>query len=335
LPAPEERRQREIIFFAPKFFGYDVEIAEALSARGAIVHRYSYLPSSSNVVKAIVRVRRSLIAPYTNKYFRDIITSLRNRAISHILIIKGETITRHILGMFRSAFPRARIILYLWDSIKNYPHVEKNISAVDKVLSFDREDSAANERVAFRPLFFSRNFASAPKPVQEGVEYDASFVGTVHSDRLRILNELEEQLRQLNLTFKRVYFLRTRLQYYYGQLTDSAYRKHKASDFVTRPVPSSAVREIFFKSRVIVDIQHPGQQGLTMRTVEALGSRRKLITTNASIRSYDFYCPENIHIIARHGNVLRPEFFKTPGVDVPEPVYHKYSIDGWLDDIFS
>jgi len=335
LAAQESGRQAEVIFLAPKFFGYEVEIAEALSARGAIVHCYSYLPSSSNVVKAIVRARRKLIAPYTNRHFGDIIASVRHRAISHIFIIKGETITKHILQMFRGAFPRARIILYLWDSIKNYPNARENMGAVDKALSFDPEDSVANGKVAFRPLFFGRAFASSPKPLQEGVEYDASFVGTLHSDRLRILNELEEQLRQLNLTFKKVYFLRTWLQYYYGKLTDPAYRKHKASEFVTRPVPSAAVREIFFKSRVIIDIQHPGQQGLTMRTVEALGSRRKLVTTNASIRTYDFYSPENIHIIERHGNVLPPEFFKTPGVDVPEPVYHKYSIDGWLDDIFS
>jgi hypothetical protein len=84
-----------------------------------------------------------------------------------------------------------------------------------------------------------------------------------------------------------------------------------------------------------VDIQHPKQQGLTMRAIEALGSRRKLLTTNASIRTYDFYSPENIRIIGRHGVALCPEFFKTPGVEVPELVYHKYSIDGWLDSVFS
>jgi hypothetical protein len=331
----ENRLPKEILLFAPKFFDYDGEIAGALSARGAIVHCHSYLPSSSNLVKAIVRVRRGLIAHYTNRHFKDIITRLQHRAISHILIIKGETITKHILQMLRSAFPHARIILYLWDSIKNYPNVQENIGAVDKTLSFDPAYSVANSKVAFRPLFFSRSFASAPKRCRGDFDYDVSFVGTLHSDRLRILDELEDQFRRLNLTFKKVYFLRTSLEYYWGKLTDPAYRNHKASDFVTTPVPSAAVREIFFKSRVIVDIQHPKQQGLTMRAIEALGSRRKLITTNASISTYDFYSPENIQIIGRRGEALPPEFFKTPGVEVPEPVYHKYSIDGWLDSIFS
>jgi len=331
----ENRHPKEILLFAPKFFDYDREIAGALSARGAIVHCHSYLPSSSSLVKAIVRVRRGLIAHYTNRHFKEIITRLQHRAISHILIIKGETITKHILQMLRGAFPRARIILYLWDSIKNYPNVQENIGAVDKALSFDPADSVANSKVAFRPLFFSRSFASAPKLWRDDLDYDVSFVGTLHSDRLRILDELEDQFRRLNLTFKKVYFLRTSLEYYWGKLTDPAYRNHKASDFVTTPVPSAAVREIFFKSRVIVDIQHPKQQGLTMRAIEALGSRRKLITTNASVRTYDFYSPENIQIIGRHGEALSFEFFKTPGVEVPEPVYHKYSIDGWLDSIFS
>jgi hypothetical protein len=331
----ENRVPTEILLFAPKFFDYDREIAGALSARGAIVHCHSYLPSSSNLVKAIVRVRRGLVAHYTKRHFKDIITRLQHRAISHILIIKGETITKHILQMLRGAFPRARIILYLWDSIKNYPNVQENIGAVDKALSFDPADSVANSKVAFRPLFFRRSFASAPKLWRDDLDYDVSFVGTIHSDRLRILDELEDQFRRLNLTFKKVYFLRTSLEYYWGKLTDPAYRNHKASDFVTTPVPSAAVREIFFKSRVIVDIQHPKQQGLTMRAIEALGSRRKLLTTNASIRTYDFYSPENIRIIGRHGVALCPEFFKTPGVEVPELVYHKYSIDGWLDSVFS
>ncbi|MGO8698216.1 MAG: hypothetical protein ACLQVY_10915 [Limisphaerales bacterium] len=333
--AQERRAPTEILFFAPKFFGYDVEIAEALTARGAVVHCHSYLPSSSNLVKAIVRVRRGLVAHYTNGYFKDIISRLHGRAISHILIIKGETITKHILQMLQSAFPCARIIFYMWDSIKNYPNLEENIGLVDKALSFDPDDSVANRNVTFRPLFFSRSFASAPGFSQGGVEYDVSFVGTIHSDRLRILNELEEQFRRLKLTFRKVYFLRSSLQYYWGKLVDPAYRSHQVSDFVTRPIPSSDVRGIFFKSRVIIDIQHPGQQGLTMRTVEALGSRRKLITTNATIRTYDFYSPENIHVIKRHGDALPPEFFKTAGVDVPECVYHKYTIEGWLDDIFS
>jgi hypothetical protein len=331
----EKGSPKEILFFAPKFFGYDLEIAEALSVRGAIVHSHSYLPSSSNLVKAIVRVRRELIVHYTNRYFRSIIAGLRHRAISHIFIIKGETITKHILLMLRSAFPCARVILYLWDSIKNYPNVRENIDVVDKTLSFDPDDSVANSKVAFLPLFFSRKFASTPDYCWEDLEYDVSFVGTLHSDRLRILNELEDRFRKLNLTFRKVYFLRTPLHYYWGKLTDFAYQSHRASDFVTTPVPSAAVRDIFFKSRVIVDIQHPKQQGLTMRTVEALGSRRKLITTNASIRSYDFYYPENIRIIGRHGETLTTEFFRTPGVMVPDPIYHKYSIDGWLDCVFS
>jgi hypothetical protein len=95
------------------------------------------------------------------------------------------------------------------------------------------------------------------------------------------------------------------------------------------------VREIFFKSRAIVDIHHPKQRGLTMRTIEALGSKRKLITTNPSVRSYDFYCPQNIHILEDHGESLTPEFFRTPYVEVSERVYHKYSLDGWLDSVFA
>ena len=41
----------------------------------------------------------------------------------------------------------------------------------------------------------------------------------------------------------------------------------------------------------VLDIEHPKQVGLTMRTFEVLASGRKLITTNRSIINHEFYDP--------------------------------------------
>ena len=41
---------------------------------------------------------------------------------------------------------------------------------------------------------------------------------------------------------------------------------------------------LYKESEVILDINHPGQNGLTMRTFEALGAGKKLITTNTEIK---------------------------------------------------
>jgi hypothetical protein len=88
-------------------------------------------------------------------------------------------------------------------------------------------------------------------------------------------------------------------------------------------------------SRAIVDVEHPKQKGLTMRTFETLGKEKKLITTNGNIRAYDFYNDANISIIDRANPAINKEFIYLPFRPLPEILYYKYSIDGWLEDIFS
>ena len=84
----------------------------------------------------------------------------------------------------------------------------------------------------------------------------------------------------------------------------------------------------------VLDIQHPTQRGLTMRTFEALAAQTKLITTNSAIQYYDFYDPENIAIIDRESPVLPDGFLDTPYAPVPKGVTDKYSINNWIRTLF-
>jgi hypothetical protein len=70
-----------------------------------------------------------------------------------------------------------------------------------------------------------------------------------------------------------------------------------------------------------------------MRTIEALGSRRKMVTTNATLRDYDFYNPINIRIIDRKMPSLDQEFLRTPYQAVPEEIRRKYSLANWVRDV--
>ncbi|MEK5777604.1 lipopolysaccharide biosynthesis protein, partial [Acinetobacter nosocomialis] len=65
--------------------------------------------------------------------------------------------------------------------------------------------------------------------------------------------------------------------------------------------------ELYAKSNIILDISHPGQSGLTMRTFEAIGAGKKLITTNTNIKEYPFYNANNIFIISRDELVLEKD----------------------------
>ena len=63
-----------------------------------------------------------------------------------------------------------------------------------------------------------------------------------------------------------------------------------------------------------------------MRTIEMVGLRKKLITTNAEIVNYDFYDSSNICIINRNSPVLDQNFISVPYKELPDSIYQKYSL---------
>jgi hypothetical protein len=72
-----------------------------------------------------------------------------------------------------------------------------------------------------------------------------------------------------------------------------------------------------------------------MRTIETLGAKKKLITTNADVINYDFFRPENVLVVDRYNPVISKEFIDEPWKEIPEDIYKKYSISSWLNTIFS
>ena len=105
--------------------------------------------------------------------------------------------------------------------------------------------------------------------------------------------------------------------------------------FKFSPLSKDVVQEVFFASHSILDIEHPGQRGATMRTFEAIGSHRKLITTNVALQDYDFYNPRNILIIDRHAPKLDGDFLNTSYEPLPEGIRSKYSIREWVHDVLN
>jgi hypothetical protein len=94
------------------------------------------------------------------------------------------------------------------------------------------------------------------------------------------------------------------------------------------------ILELYKKTKVILDIHHPNQKGLTMRTFEALGAGKKLITTNAEIKKYRFYNDKNILIIDRDKPMVTIEFFECDSQEMSSDILDSMSIRGWLQALF-
>jgi hypothetical protein len=91
---------------------------------------------------------------------------------------------------------------------------------------------------------------------------------------------------------------------------------------------------LFSRSKVVIDLPNPLNEGLTMRSFEVLGSGLKLITTNNNILNEPFYNPEYICVVNPEEINIELNFIKD-GNSIPFSSIASYSLKNWLINIFA
>ena len=148
-----------------------------------------------------------------------------------------------------------------------------------------------------------------------------------------MVHEIESQLTNMGHDSFSWFYLPSRLLFFKMMLEDKTIKKVDKNVIKYTTLSLKQMVELYEQSEIIIDVQHPKQTGLTMRTFEALGARRKLVTTNADIVNYDFYNPRNILVVDRDNIVIPRSFVEEPYVDLPEEIYKKYSLSNWLREV--
>ena len=321
---------KRVLLFAPKFFGYEKEIANKIKEFGATVDLYDERANPTTIDKILIRLH--ILFPVKSKikkYYNSVIVS--DKKYNYVIFINPETVNASLLNRLKKKFNSAKFILYMWDSLENKPFAKDIIPLFDRKLSFNKSDCERNGLI-FRPLFFIDTYDSTNIKNPHGIKYDISFTGTIHSDRYFILKKIKMWVENSDL--KSYFFMYFPSKILYFKYRISNLRKHiDKNDFSYTPKKSSEIRDILLSSNVVVDIQHPKQIGLTMRTIEMLGLGKKLITTNADIRNYDFYNPRNILVIDRDNPVIDEDFIRTPYEEIDEDIRKRYSLEGFVREM--
>lgn len=327
-------QDKRILLFIPKFFDYGEAIKACYAKLGADVTLYDERAVVSALSRAILKIFPSLFKSKSDKYYKKIIDKHKNEKIDFILIVRCDTVSEKVLKLFKKIFSNAKLCLHLWDSIENIKGITKKLKYFDYISSFDRNDCKLFDKFNFRPLFCidEYNKGSFDSSVEEN-EIDVFFCGTIHSDRYRIIKSIEYQCKRLGLTYTGVHYLQSKFMYYYYKTCNKGFRKAIKNDFCFTPTSVSDLLKMVKRSKAILDIQHPGQTGLTMRTIEMLGMKKKIITTNSDIKNYDFYDPHNILIIDRNDPKIEVDFINQPFHDIPSEIWHQYSLEQWIHDV--
>lgn len=321
---------KNIIFFSVQTFNLEKEIRNKLEQLGAKVYYYDERPSNSNFTKGIIRLKRSIYQTKIDNYYKSILNDTKKLKLDFLFVNRGEVVPVFFLSKFRELHPKCEFIFYTWDSFTNHVHPTTILSYFDRKLTFDPED-AKKYKIDFRPLFYLDAF----KDLQaDKIENDILFLGTAHSDRYRISTQIFNWANTQKMTMFCYYYMHGRLVYLYKRMFDATFKEFDYKKLSFKSLSLVDIIKLYKKSNIILDINHPHQKGLTMRTFEAIGARKKLITTNKEVTKFPFYSKENFQIIERENIKLEEDFFKSSYINIDDDLYKKLSLEGWLYNIF-
>ncbi len=331
---------KELLFIAPLFFGYYKSLIAEMERQGYSVDYVCDAPSSSNFMKALSRVNRGLVKGAATKHFKkDLLPLLEAKQYDTVFLLAGMTFSftaRQILEM-RHLQKNARFVMYQWDSEENLPYSVEIHKAFDRVFTFDRNDyenrDAGGVGYSFLPLFYTDLYEEIGQKERTEMLYDCSYVGTAHPQKFRYINEMAEALLERMPRQFIYHYMPSKLKYYYHKCTAKEYKKAKPKDFMFARLSFAEMVDVFMRSEAILDSPQAGQTGLTIRTLECLGAKRKLVTANPDVVHYDFYRPENIYVYDGKKIDFSHPFFHSAYRELPEEIYQKYSIGSFVNTL--
>lgn len=258
----------------------------------------------------------------------------------YLFVIDGKNVHPYLFEILRKSNPNIKCVNYLFDRTHNVYHFERNFKYYDRVITFDRADSQ-RYGIEFFPLYWVQSEAVPTE------KYDIFGFGAADDIRYNVFRRIRAIAEKQGYN----YFLKLlgrpitkgvfayRLRCAVKKLIGREYIpvKETYSDFFTTSTfKPEEFRSLTMGANVVVDTNHPYQDGLTARFMWALGAGCKIITTNASACNYGFYSDSQILVLNKSTNDDRIiSFIESPAhvSDETNVEIDRYRIDNWLDFI--
>lgn len=321
---------KKILFIGLNFFGYDDAIHQELKNNNYEVDFFSGLTPITFKRKALIRLNFKKHLKNEEENYQNLIIREIKSDYNIVFIIGGIETSESFIIKIKKKNPNAKFILYLWDSFDRLPNIQSVLHCFTSVYSFDRLDCLNSPSLIFLPLFYRNEYSKAL--INEN-KYDIYHLGSQHSNRLRIIKQIALQCDEKGLTH--IFRLRVGKITFLRNIIFGGELKGARSFLIFEDWSHEKNASYIEKAKAILDIQHPTQVGLTMRTIELLSMQKKIITTNKDIVNYDFYSPENVFIIDTENPVIDEEFFSKPNLVIEKAIIEKYSVRSWVKAIFS
>lgn len=200
------------------------------------------------------------------------------------------------------------INLWMWNPVNTTSILNRSIDLLRelgvKLHTFDRSD-ATKYGMIYHNTFYNMNVKLEPTRTF----YDFYFLGAPKNrgDKIQEVQSLLEGYKCLFIT------------------------PASLADFITYKENLEHIKD----SRCVIDIVQKTQHDITLRPLEALSFKKKLLTNNVNVKECAFYNPKNIFILGEDDNERLHEFLNTPFQEIESQIIKKYDINTWVDAFLS
>lgn len=222
------------------------------------------------------------------------------------VIVHADMRTRTVPKYIHKIKPEMRVIYWYWNPVNKY--TEPLLTKDNKIecWSFDEKDCKKYGMKKNVQYYYEQD-----KEKNETIEYDVYYVGH-DKGRKETIEKIKSQLLLQGLRVK------------FDLLRD------------TDPIiPYSEVQTRIRKAKAILEVNQKGQVGCTLRALEALFFRKKLITTNLNIQNEDFYNSKNIFIYDKDNIHELLQFIQKPYDEQADAFRNKRTVAAWFLNFFS
>jgi hypothetical protein len=313
--------KRKLLFIAPDYYGFNEVVLQGLrqysdcEVKNLVSNfKYKYKNPTERAYNFLLKtfLGRNLKREKREAYIKEL---LGKREYDILLINAPYLLTDE---QIEAALKRTKFsIAIFWDSIEKIPMQKKYLDKFDVIYSFEPDDCKKHHLKQITNFYFAEN------NIPTELLYDVCYLAT-YDDRIKAAESIFKYFEQHNITAKGRMYL------------DTHQPLPKNIEAIKKIIPFSKSYQFYLDSKIILDIAHPHQKGLSFRPYEAIGLRKKLITTNKDIANYDFYNPNNICIIEDVNNISIPtDFFKTDYQEIEVALREKYYIKNWINIIIN
>lgn len=198
--------------------------------------------------------------------------------------------------------------LWLWNHKSHTEESRHQLQSIVETgfhISTYHEQDAKYFQLHWHPQFFCIHHSEKDVCIEEQPTIDFLFVG-YQKNRAAEITAINRSLSAYKFRFVTV---------------------HSEKDYI----PYTHYMQMAAQSRCIVEIVHTGAYACTLRPLEAISLRRKLLTNDSNIRCASYYHPQNIFIWGEDNLEDLPAFLHSPFVPLSSDVISRHDVNHWIN----